>query len=101
MGALTDPLNNTAFDIHEYVDGDFSGTHVSCANLASNYLEPLTEWLNQGGYKAFLSEWGVNNGTECAPYVTDIVNYLASNNAYIGWSAWAAGPLCESPFHLH
>lgn len=93
MYKLTDPLNNTAFDIHEYVDGDYSGTHVTCTNLASTFLGPVTDWLNQYGFKAFVSEWGVLNGTECAPYVTDIINYLGANNCYVGWAIWAAGPL--------
>lgn len=92
MGAIFDPLNNTAFDIHEYLDSDFSGGHIACASLASTYLAPLTAWLQEYGYKAMITEFGGANGTQCAPYISDIVDYMAANDVYIGWTAWAAGP---------
>jgi endoglucanase len=40
-----------------------------------------------------ITEFGAANGTECSSYVTDIINYMAENDEYIGWTAWAAGPL--------
>jgi endoglucanase len=85
-----------AFDIHEYLDVDFSGTHSVCSSLASTYLAPLTAWLQQYGFKAMITEFGAANGTECDSYVVDIINYMADNPEYIGWSAWAAGPLWGS-----
>ena len=81
-----------AFDIHEYLDSDFSGGHSVCSQLASTNLAPLTAWLQQYGFKAMITEFGAANGTECASYVTDIINYMAENDEYIGWTAWAAGP---------
>ncbi|TAQ84851.1 hypothetical protein B7494_g6824 [Chlorociboria aeruginascens] len=92
MYQITDPANNTAFDIHEYLDSDFSGTHSDCTELASTNLAPLTAWLQQYGFKAMITEFGAANGTECASYVSDIINYMANNEEYIGWTAWAAGP---------
>jgi endoglucanase len=92
MYKITDPINNTAFDIHEYLDSDFSGGHSNCSQLASVQLAPLTAWLKQYGFKAMITEFGAANGTECASYVSDIINYMASNEEYIGWTAWAAGP---------
>ena len=93
MQQLTDPINNTAFDIHEYLDVDFSGTHADCESLASTNLAPLTAWLKQYGFKAMITEFGAANGTECASYVSDMLNYMADNEEYIGWTAWAAGPI--------
>jgi endoglucanase len=43
---LVDPLNNTAIDIHEYLDSDFSGSHSVCSQPAPENLAGLTEWLN-------------------------------------------------------
>lgn len=40
-----------------------------------------------------ITEFGAANGTECSSYVSDIINYMAENDEYIGWTAWAAGPL--------
>ena len=39
-----------------------------------------------------ITEFGAANTTECAPYITNIIDYMADNEEYIGWSAWAAGP---------
>ncbi len=39
-----------------------------------------------------ITEFGAANGTQCATYLTDMVNYMAANDVYIGWTAWAAGP---------
>lgn len=43
-----------------------------------------------------ITEFGAANGTECDSYVVDIINYMADNPVYIGWTAWAAGPLWGS-----
>jgi endoglucanase len=39
-----------------------------------------------------ITEFGGANNTQCATYLTDIINYMANNPEYIGWTAWAAGP---------
>lgn len=93
MFMITDPLHNTAFDIHEYLDSDFSGGHSNCSQPAPSNLAPLTAWLKQYNFKAMITEFGAANGTECTSYVTGIINYMAENDEYIGWTAWAAGPL--------
>jgi endoglucanase len=46
--------------------------------------------------KAMITEFGATNGTKCASYVTDIINYMTQKDVYIGWSAWAAGSLLGS-----
>lgn len=43
-----------------------------------------------------ITEFGAANGTECDSYIVDILNYMSSNPVYIGWTAWAAGPLWGS-----
>ncbi len=93
MQNIKDPLNNTAFDIHEYLDSDYSGGHVNCTNLASNQLAPLTAWLEQHNFRAMITEFGASNSTGCTSYMADIISYMESNSQYIGWTAWAAGPL--------
>ncbi|KAN0101437.1 glycoside hydrolase family 5 protein [Hyaloscypha variabilis] len=92
MYKITDPVNNTALDIHEYLDSDFSGSHSNCTQSGPTNLAPLTAWLKQYGLKAMITEFGASNGTQCSSYVTDIIKYMAANDEYIGWTAWAAGP---------
>lgn len=82
-----------AFDIHEYLDTDFSGTHALCEQPAATNLAGVTSWLRANNFKAMITEFGGSNGTQCASYITDMVNYMATNPEYIGWTAWSAGPI--------
>ena len=91
---LTDPLSNTAIDIHEYLDVDFSGSHQACTQSGPANLAGVTSWLQQHNLKAMITEFGGDNNTQCAQYLKDLVNYMAANPVYIGWAAWAAGPFC-------
>ena len=47
MNKIHDPIENTAIDIHEYLDSDFSGSHVVCSQNASYNLDGLTGWLRK------------------------------------------------------
>ncbi|OCK98631.1 glycoside hydrolase family 5 protein [Cenococcum geophilum 1.58] len=90
---ISDPLNNTAIDIHEYLDTDFSGRYSVCNQSGPANLAGVTGWLKQYGLKAMITEFGGDNNTQCDTYLADLINYMAANDEYIGWTAWAAGPL--------
>ena len=51
MHKLVDPANNTAIDIHEYLDPDFSGTKQNCTQPAPTNLAKVTQWLKDHGLK--------------------------------------------------
>lgn len=63
---ITDPAENWAVDIHEYLDSDFSGIHVACTQPFPTTMAALTTWLQQHGLKAFVSELYGSNATESA-----------------------------------
>ncbi|EPE05383.1 endoglucanase 1 [Ophiostoma piceae UAMH 11346] len=90
---LRDPVKNTAIDIHEYLDVDYSGTHVGCKSEPATNLKDATAWLKAHNLKAFVTEFGASNATECLPMLSSMLDYMAANSEYIGWTAWAAGPL--------
>ncbi|KAI1341017.1 endoglucanase 1 [Xylariaceae sp. FL0016] len=92
MYKFNDPINNTAIDIHEYLDVDFSGSHSECVSDPATNLANVTAWLKTHQLKAFITEFGGHNNTGCDTMLTDMVNYMAENPEYIGWTAWAAGP---------
>jgi endoglucanase len=71
---------------------DYSGGHTVCSSLASEKMAPMTAWLRENGLKAMVTEFGAANSTVCRDYITDLINYMADNEEYIGWTAWAAGP---------
>ncbi|KAI1848691.1 hypothetical protein JX265_005682 [Neoarthrinium moseri] len=92
MNKFVDPANNTAIDIHEYLDYDYSGGHLECVSDPKTNLDALTGWLKTNKLKAFITEFGGSNSTSCQKMVPEMLNYMAKNPEYIGWTAWAAGP---------
>jgi endoglucanase len=92
LNKLRDPINNTAIDIHEYLDYNFSGGNVECVNTFDSTMGPLTEWLRDNGLKAIVSEFGGSNTTVCAEILKGAVDYVAGHDEYIGLAAWASGP---------
>ncbi|KDN34543.1 hypothetical protein RSAG8_12367, partial [Rhizoctonia solani AG-8 WAC10335] len=93
MYKLSDPLNNTAIEVHEYLDQDFSGTHAECTQPGPANLAALTGWLKQYGLKAVVGEIGGGANENCYSQLKELLAYLEANDEYIGWIGWAAGPL--------
>ncbi|KAF8879134.1 endoglucanase 1 [Infundibulicybe gibba] len=93
LNMMVDPLHNTAIDVHEYLDIDFSGSHDVCAQPGPSNLAALTTWLRDNNLKAVISEFGGGNNQNCFQFIDDMLTYLAANDEYIGWAIWAAGPL--------
>ncbi|KAF8587014.1 glycoside hydrolase family 5 protein [Ramaria rubella] len=93
LGRIHDPIGNTAIDVHEYLDIDFSGGHNVCSQPGPSNLAGFTSFLKENNLKAVLSEFGLGNNENCFQFADDLLNYLEENEEYIGWSAWAAGPL--------
>ncbi|KAK4235900.1 glycoside hydrolase superfamily [Achaetomium macrosporum] len=89
---LADPEENLAIDIHEYLDEDFSGGHAACTQDPATNLAGVTAWLKEHKLKAFVTEFGGSNTTACTTILNGILDYMAQNEEYIGWTAWAAGP---------
>ncbi|KZV83052.1 glycoside hydrolase [Exidia glandulosa HHB12029] len=93
MAKLFDPLHNLAIEVHEYLDVDFSGSHAECEQPGPSNLANLTTWLKQNNLKALVGEFGAGNNDNCRDFVGDLLDYIEANDEYIGWAAWAAGPL--------
>lgn len=91
--AITDPLDNFAFDMHLYFDNDTSGTHEECTLRAPSNIEPATLWLQENNYTAFLSEFGAGANPTCFETLNNTITYLEDSGVFIGWTYWSAGPL--------
>lgn len=96
MGKIEDPENNWVLDIHEYLDTDYSGTKNECVNPYDVAMAELTAWLKENKLKAMVTEFGGSDTEQCAEMLTDALEYLETNEEYIGWTAWAAGPFWGS-----
>ncbi|MFT7643535.1 MAG: endoglucanase, partial [Pirellulaceae bacterium] len=89
-----DPLDNFAFDMHQYLD-DGSGTspNVVSETIGSERIAGVTNWLRQHGHQAFLGEFGIGQNTPALNALDDMMQFINANaDVWIGWTIWSAGP---------
>lgn len=92
-GFTGDPLNNFAFEMHQYLDFDGSGTHNACVANSSKRLEVATAWLNKNNFKGLLAEFGWTVHPSCAYEGPAMMDHLSANaNVWMGWTYWLGGP---------
>jgi endoglucanase len=88
------------FEMHQYLDFDYSGTHNTCASgYGSTVLTAATSWLVANGYKAFLGEFGWYNvggvvSSACQTEGTALLDAMASHSEQ--WAAWTW--CCSGPW---
>jgi endoglucanase len=85
--------SNFAFELHQYLDSDSSGTSADCTvGRGYSTLTVATDWARTNGYELFLGEmgWGANAG--CTTEANAFVGYMTNNaDVWLGWTYWAAG----------
>ncbi len=95
LGKLHDPRFHMAIEMHQYLDGDYSGTSAACmapAQAAATLAAP-TAWLRAHGLHAFLGEFAASSARPCLASLDALLNALdANSDVWIGWTYWAAGP---------
>ena len=105
MLAVRDPLDRFAFDVHQYLDADFSGRSGSCpaADRAVAAVDAVHGWLAANGRRGFLGEFASSAAHACMAALAALVERVdADPKAWVGWTAWAAGPWWprDYPFSL-
>lgn len=101
MQGLVDAEENTAIDVHEYLDGDFSGWNSACAQDPAANLAGVTAWLRGRKLKMFASEFGGSNTTQCADMLNGMLAYMAANEEYIGYGVGRGAALGGAKSVLH
>jgi endoglucanase len=94
MLGIKDPLNYYAYELHQYLDVDSSGTHATCegAAQAEQAMVNMTAWLRQNGKRGFLGEFGAAGNDPCLSGLKAMTDTLAANgDVWLGWTYWAAG----------
>lgn len=94
MLGVTDPAENYAYEIHQYMDRDFSGTAEACARAddAVAGLSAVTRWLRDNGKRGFLGEFGGSQDPACLQGLTRMTDEIAANSdVWLGWTYWAGG----------
>jgi endoglucanase len=95
MLSITDPANNYAFDVHQYLDADSSGTSSQCVSttIGSQRLVNFTAWCRNNDRRGFLGEVGVSTNASCLQALDNMLAYVRTNaDVWEGWTYWAAGP---------
>ena len=101
---IVDPGHNFAFEVHQYLDADGSGSSPTIYNndpsIGVERLTGFTQWLEAHNLKGFLGEFAVANSTIGsgagqigAQAIDNMLNYMQANSsAWLGYTWWAAGP---------
>jgi len=94
-----DPGNNYAFEAHQYLDHNGSGTSPTCAaGSGAVRLDPFTTWLQTYGLQGILGEVGWAANADCTIEATALLDrWRAATTStaaggYIALTYWAAGP---------
>jgi endoglucanase len=92
---IRDPGNNVGFEVHQYLDANFSGTSSSCPSATgpADAMQSFTNWLRSHGKKGFLGEFSGGDGGTCLQALDNLLRHMVQNqDVYLGWTYWAAGP---------
>lgn len=94
MLGVQDPAENFAFEVHQYLDADNSGTHASVVpGAGATRLSAFTEWARKHSVKGFLGEVGWADNPEAHREGGDLLCFINRNqDAWLGWTYWAGGP---------
>ena len=91
---ITDPGHNFAYEAHQYLDADHSGTHWTCVDpkATRERLAAMTAWLRAHRRQGFLGEFGAASNPACLASLDALLGYLGDNaDVWRGWTYWAAG----------
>jgi len=94
MLGVVDPANNFAFEAHQYLDHNYSGTNPQCQNdkIGVTTLQKFTQWLRDNRKRGFLGEFGGGSDPVCMAALDAMLDYMAQNkDVWLGWTYWAAG----------
>ncbi|KAH8152685.1 uncharacterized protein LAJ45_03526 [Morchella importuna] len=92
--SLTDPNNNIAYQMHQYLDSDGSGTSATCVSstIGAERIAAATAWLKANNKKGFLGEIGAGSNDACIAAVKGALCAMQQSGVWIGALWWAAGP---------
>lgn len=94
MLKIKDSVNNYAFEVHQYLDSDSSGTHTACVSttIGAERMAVFTQWLKDNNKKGFLGEFAGADNAICREAIKGQLQYMEDNkDVWIGWTWWAAG----------
>jgi endoglucanase len=93
FSTFKDPLNHYAIELHQYADGDYSGTTSQCIDPARlrTVMERASTWARLHKARLFLGEFGVANTPPCLVALQALLEGMQDNSVWLGWTYWSAG----------
>jgi endoglucanase len=91
---VIDPAHNFAFEVHQYLDSDGSGTHpdVVSTTIGMERLTDITAWAEATGNKLFLGEFGVSSDATSLAALDNMLSFMQQHSfVWEGGTYWAAG----------
>jgi endoglucanase len=92
---VQDPAHNFAFEVHQYLDADGSGTHpgVVSAEIGVERLTAITQWAEATSHRLFLGEVGVAIDQTSLTALDRMLSYMQQHtDVWQGVTYWAGGP---------
>ncbi len=91
---VSDPADNYVYEVHQYLDSNYSGTHPECQSetIGVETLKPFTAWLREHHKRGFLGEFGAGRDSTCLAALEEMLDFIGKNrDVWLGWTYWAAG----------
>ncbi|WP_370631412.1 glycoside hydrolase family 5 protein [Methylosinus sp. Sm6] len=93
MKGIVDPERNFAYEVHQYLDADSSGTKPEVvAGAGASRLSAFTAWARANRARAFLGEFGFAATPQALAEGAALLRFMEQNrDIWIGGAYWAAG----------
>ena len=92
---VVDPGHNFAFEVHQYLNSDSSGTHpgVVSPTIGVERLTAITQWAEANSHRLFLGEIGVDTQATSLAALDNTLNFIKQHtDVWQGVTYWAGGP---------
>jgi endoglucanase len=102
---FNDPQRRFAIELHQYADGNFSGTGTTCVGpeRIKKIMQKLALWSHGNRVRFFMGEFGTNNSPACLLALRTMLQAMQDRSVWLGWSYWSAGARWGPayPFNIH
>lgn len=90
---MVDPLNNFAFDAHQYLDRGYGGgTLNAIPGVGAHILQAITNWARANQRQVFIGEFASGPTPPSLKELNDLLHFMVSNkDVFIGGTYFAGG----------
>lgn len=99
-----DPAQRFVVELHQYTDGNFSGTGTACIapERLRQTMQTVARWSAAHSVRFFMGEFGASDSPQCLSALRALLEPMQDSKVWLGWSYWAAGARWGAyPFSIH